>query len=125
MFGLKLRVRIWQTLVRSVALYALEVAVLTKGELRRLERWQTIKLRHLLRQPAHTTHLINYEVRRRCRVFTIESTLLERRLRWWQRVIRPGLEASPPDYDPSLALRATIFGRLSFDGPQSYEKTAR
>eukprot|EP00959_Pyramimonas_sp_CCMP1952_P430403 9014545-Pyramimonas_sp.AAC.1 len=55
-FSVRLRVRLWCSLVRPTALHSLEVAVLSKRDLNRLEYWQTRKLRYLARSPAHTHH---------------------------------------------------------------------
>eukprot|EP00959_Pyramimonas_sp_CCMP1952_P072302 1510007-Pyramimonas_sp.AAC.1 len=67
----------------------MEVAVLTKRDETRLENWQTRKLRFLARSPAHVHHDSNAAVRQRTGVPTVASTFLERRLAWWQGVLRP------------------------------------
>eukprot|EP00959_Pyramimonas_sp_CCMP1952_P213709 4471479-Pyramimonas_sp.AAC.1 len=50
---------------------------------------------------------------------TVVSTLLERRLRWWQHVLRPAFRVAADgdvdDYDPTRAVRAAVFGRFSFE----------
>eukprot|EP00959_Pyramimonas_sp_CCMP1952_P403910 8463696-Pyramimonas_sp.AAC.1 len=66
-FSVRLRGRLWCSLVRSSALYGLEVAVLTKRDLTRLENWQTRKLRFLARSPAHVHHVSSSEIRQRTR----------------------------------------------------------
>eukprot|EP00959_Pyramimonas_sp_CCMP1952_P114024 2384623-Pyramimonas_sp.AAC.1 len=91
--------------------------------MRRLEQWQNRKLRHLLRSPAHLTRIPNEAIRRKAKVFTIESTLLCRRLRWWQKVVLPGLSPDKPEYDPSRAVRSVIFGRLSFENPRRCDRS--
>eukprot|EP00959_Pyramimonas_sp_CCMP1952_P426163 8926205-Pyramimonas_sp.AAC.1 len=40
-FSVRLRVRLWCSLVRSTALYGLEAAVLSERDLNRIEHWQT------------------------------------------------------------------------------------
>ncbi|CAK0882542.1 unnamed protein product [Prorocentrum cordatum] len=117
-FSPKMKIRLWKALVRSVGLYALEVAVMSKRELLRLESWQVRKLRGLLHSPAHINKLTNREIRRKARVPTVESTLQHRRLKWWRRVLWPVFRGPTPDlYDATLAVRAVIFGRFSFEPP--------
>eukprot|EP00959_Pyramimonas_sp_CCMP1952_P137161 2870137-Pyramimonas_sp.AAC.1 len=89
--------------------------MLTQTELQRLERWQTKKLRHLLRSPARVRDVPNEATRRKANVYSVTSTLLFRRLRWWQRVISPGLAPQEPEYDPAKAVGAVLFGRLCFE----------
>ncbi|CAK0906494.1 unnamed protein product [Prorocentrum cordatum] len=121
----RLRVRLWCSLVRSIALYALEVAILTQTEATRLERWQKRRLRRMLQPPAHLYRVPNEGIRRKVQLHSVQSTLLFRRLKWRQQVIKPGLEDDPPEYDPSKAVRAVVFGRLSFESPHKLVATAR
>ena len=137
-FSVKLRVRLWCSLVRSSALYGLEVAFLAKQHMARLGKWQTRKLRFLSRSPAHVHHVCNADVRRRTGVPTVASTLLERRLVWWQGALSPAfpdLQKKPQDplheaqtqqdpdetpegmkYVPTKLVRAVVFGRFNFEG---------
>eukprot|EP00959_Pyramimonas_sp_CCMP1952_P196366 4105564-Pyramimonas_sp.AAC.1 len=54
-----LRVRLWISLVRTIALHGLEVCILSDGALTELERWQSTKLRSVTKTPVHLTHLTN------------------------------------------------------------------
>ncbi|CAK0843170.1 unnamed protein product, partial [Prorocentrum cordatum] len=115
-FSAKLKTRLWKALVRSVCLYCLEVAHLTMRELNKLESWQVKKLRGLLHSPAHLHKTTNREIRKRARTPTVTSTLLLRRLRWWRQVLWLAFREPSDDlHDPTLAIRAVIFGRFSFE----------
>eukprot|EP00959_Pyramimonas_sp_CCMP1952_P150434 3148403-Pyramimonas_sp.AAC.1 len=62
----------------------MNIAILAQTELQKLERWQTKRLRHLRRSPVHIRHVPNEAIRRKANVHSVSSTLLFRRLRWWQ-----------------------------------------
>eukprot|EP00959_Pyramimonas_sp_CCMP1952_P235438 4919999-Pyramimonas_sp.AAC.1 len=111
-----LKLRLWNSLVRSILLYATEVCVMTVTDEARLERFQTKKLRHLLKSPAHLGRVSNYDIRDRARVFSIQTTLLFRRLCWWRHVLRPVFVERPDHgYDETVGVRAILFGRFAFE----------
>ena len=113
---LGLRVRLWNSLVKPIALYGMDSLLLNKGSLLKLERWQNKKLRNLTKQAAHISHVPNEAVRQKCRVFTIESELLLRRLSWWALVLAPVVVPREGVWDAHAALRTCLLGRLSFEG---------
>ena len=79
---LPLKIRLWQTLVLTKGLYAVEIRVLGRADLLYLERWQIKKLRHLARGPVHITRETSEALRRRVQIPTIESQLRVRRLKY-------------------------------------------
>ncbi|CAK0800187.1 unnamed protein product, partial [Prorocentrum cordatum] len=112
----KLKIRLWKVLVRSVCLRCVEVAHLAKRGLNKLESWQVKKLRGLLNLPAHLYKNTSRESRKWARAPNATSTLLLRKLRWWQQVLWPAFKEPSDDlHDPTLAVRAVIFGRFSFE----------
>ena len=107
----RIKVRLWRALVQSILLYALEARVLDVGAAERLEKTQIRCLRHLTRQPAHTTHVSSEEIRVRCGVPT-----------WLQKIVQPIFLNSKGQrllgesrYDPTLAVRSAIFGKFGFE----------
>eukprot|EP00959_Pyramimonas_sp_CCMP1952_P073199 1530257-Pyramimonas_sp.AAC.1 len=114
-----LKIRLWNSLARSILLYATEVCVMTASDEARVERFQTKKLRHLLKSPVHLERVSNPVIRERARVFSIHPTLVHRRLCWWRHVLRPVFledpAGAPLAYDGSVGVRALMFGRLSFE----------
>ena len=112
---LRLRIQMWVALVRSVALYAMEVFVLSEGSLTQLERWQAQKLRNVSKAPAHISGLTNEQVRRNCKVFSVQSDLRFRRMLWWRNLLMPALAPAADDADAPRAVRACLLGRLSFE----------
>eukprot|EP00959_Pyramimonas_sp_CCMP1952_P327330 6852824-Pyramimonas_sp.AAC.1 len=67
----------------------------------------------------------NSDIRKRADIFSVSSTLLYRRLQWWRHVISPGLLPEPPDYDPTLAIRSVVFGKLSFEASRCRNHSCR
>ncbi len=71
--------------------------------------WKTFQnraLRRILRQPAHIEHTTNVEVRTQAKVHSIQSTVLLRRLTWWQSVLKN---------EEAAGVRLAIFGTLPWD----------
>eukprot|EP00959_Pyramimonas_sp_CCMP1952_P384907 8066743-Pyramimonas_sp.AAC.1 len=68
--SIRLKARLWSSLARSIALCALEVAFLSRADLKKLERWQTRKFRHILRSPAHMDRVSNSDIRRQANIFS-------------------------------------------------------
>ncbi|CAK0846072.1 unnamed protein product, partial [Prorocentrum cordatum] len=131
---LRVKVRLWTALVRSIALYAAEAAVHTVTDERRLERWQTKQLRSLAKLPAHISRIRNGAVRKRCRVWSVASELCKRRLLRWQHIVKPAFVPDEPrwwepdaseHYDPTYAVRAVMFGRFSFESSQQTMESDR
>ncbi len=103
-------------LVLSVLLYAMESLVLTEAQLSRLETFQNRTLRRILRQPAQIEHTPNVEVRTQAKVHSVQSTLLLRRLKWWQAVLRD---------EEAVGVRLAIFGTLPWDATLQSPETSQ
>ena len=115
-------VRLWQTLVLTKGLYAVEIGVLGRADLVYVERWQIKKLRHLARSPVHITRETSEALRRRVQIPTIESQLRVRRLIWWRQLLAPRFAAATRNriekghtWDASLAIRTALLGTFSFE----------
>ncbi|CAK0846574.1 unnamed protein product [Prorocentrum cordatum] len=111
--SIRLKVRLWCSLVRSIALHALEVAFLTRADLKKSERWQTRKLRHILRPPAHMHRVSNSDIRKRANIFSVSSTLLHRRLQWRRHVISPGCNDRKGLENRRFAVHSIIANRVN------------
>ena len=94
---LSLKIRLWQTLVQTKGLYAVETRVLGRADVLYLERWQIKKLRHLARSPVHITRETSEALHRRVQIPTIESQLRVRRLKWWRQLLAPRFAATTRD----------------------------
>ena len=128
----RIKVRLWRVLVQSILLYALEARVLDGGAAQRLEKTQIRCLRHLTRQPAHITHVSSEEIRVRCGVPTVVSTLRKRRLAWLQKIVQPIFLNSKGQrllgesrHDPTLAVRSAIFGKFGFEWGDARDEPTR
>ena len=128
---LPLKIRLWQTLVLTKGLYAVEIRVLGRADLLCLERWQIKKLRHLARSTVHITRETSEALRRRVQIPTIESQLRVRRLKWWRQLLAPRFAATTRDrieqghtWDASLAIRTALLGTFSLEtnSPQTTER---
>ena len=128
---LPLKIRLWQTLVLTKGLYAVEIRVLGRADLLYLERWQIKKLRHLARGPVHITRETSEALRRRVQIPTIQSQLRVRRLKWWRQLLAPRFAATARDrieqghtWVASLAIRTALLGTFSFETnpPQTTER---
>ena len=84
---------------------------MTKAEEKRMEAMQTTHLRRIHRVP-YTLYVPNEPVRRSSKIFSIESRLMEARLRTWSLACRDS---------PHSFFRATMFGRAA-DERSSFEK---
>ena len=116
------KIRLWQTLVLTKALCAVEIRVLGRADLLYLERWQIKKLRHLARSQVHIRRETSEALHRRVQIPTIESQLRVRRLKWWRQLIAPRFAAAARDgieqghtWDASLAFRTALLGTFSFE----------
>ena len=128
---LPLKIRLWQTLVLTKGLYAVEIRVLDRADLLYLDRWQIKKLRHLARSSVHITRETSEALRRRVQIPTIESQLRVRRLKWWRQLLVPRFAATTRvalsrghTWDASLAIRTALLGTFSFETnpPQTTER---
>ena len=120
--GYPLKIRLWQTLVLTKGLYAVEIRVLGRADLLYLEKWQIKKLRHLARSPVHITRETTEALRRRVRIPTIESQQRVRRLKWWRQLLAPRFAAATRNrieqghaWDASPAIRMALLGTFSFE----------
>ena len=84
---------------------------MTKAEEKRMEAMQTTHLRRIHRIP-YTLYVPNEPVRRSSKISSIESRLMEARLRTWSLACRDS---------PHSFFRATMFGRAA-DERSSFEK---
>ena len=84
---------------------------MTKAEEKRMEAMQTTHLRRTHRIP-YTAYVPNEPVRRSSKIPSIESRLMEARLRTWSLACRDS---------PHSFFRATMFGRAA-DERSSFEK---
>ena len=91
--GLGTKIRLWQTLVRSILLHAAEALVWLPRNVKTLEKWQNRALRHIARSPAQRTQ----DLRMRLGGHTVVSTLQVRRLLWAKKWLRE--ETYPEDED--------------------------
>ena len=119
---LPLKIRLWQTLVLTKGLYAVEIRVLGRADLLYLERWQIKKVRHLACSPVHITRETSEALRRRVQIPTIESQLRVRRLKWWRQLLAPRFAAATRNrieqgrtWDASFAIRTALLGPFSFE----------
>ena len=104
-------------------MYALEVRRISPGGLKKLERFQIRCLRHIARLPVHISRVSSDDLRERCAVSSVESTLLVRRCLWMKKVVAPvflGDEGDPllglRGDDPTVAVRAAVVGSFAFEG---------
>ena len=109
--SVQLRIRLYSCLVTSRLLSAAETIPMTKAEEKRMEAMQTTHLRRIHRIP-YTLYVPNEPVRRSSKIFSIESRLMEARLRTWSLACRDS---------PHSFFRATMFGRAA-DERSSFEK---
>ena len=126
---MKTKVRLWMSLVQSVLLYGAEVQFLGKGDLMKLERWQTKSLRHIARSPVHITRERSDALRLRLGMNTVASTIQVRRIKWEQKWIARGFRRDVEGEvivgdGGSDALRYAVFGRFSFE-PSAPGETRR
>ena len=84
---------------------------MTKADEKRLEAMQPTHLRRIHRIP-YTLYVPNEPVRRSSKIFSVESHLMEARLRTWSLACRDS---------PHSFFRATMFGRAA-DERSSFEK---
>ena len=98
-------------LVTSRLLSAAETIPMTKAEEKRMEAMQTTHLRRIHRIP-YSAYVPNEPVRRSSKIFSIESRLMEARLRTWSLACRDS---------PHSFFRATMFGRAANER-SSFEK---
>ena len=84
--------------VRSRLLYAAEVHIWTKTDLRKIERWQTKVVRHIAKAQSHILRERSDELRARLHAMT-------GRVQKWLS-----------DESGNIAVRGMMIGRLSFKG---------
>ena len=86
--GLSTKLRLWQTLVRSILLYAAESHAWHPRDVETLEKCQKRSLRHIARAPVHVSRERTQDLRKRLGVHTVVSTLQVRRLLWAKKWLR-------------------------------------
>ena len=82
---LNIKTRLYETLVRTILCYSLEVRTMSRAQIMRLETAQVKHLRRILKSPAHITHQSNEEVRKETQVPSIQTHLLANRLMFWKK----------------------------------------
>ena len=110
--SLKLRIRLYSCLVTSRLLSAAELIPMTKAEDQCTEAVQSNHLRRIHGIPC-TMYVPNEPVRRSSKVPTVESRLVEARLRTWGQACRDS---------PQSFIRATTFGRAANERPSVEKK---
>ena len=117
--GLSTKIRLWQTLVRSILLYAAEHHTWLLRDVETLEKWQNRALRHIARSHGHMSRERTQDFRKKLGVHTVVSTLQVRRLLWAKKWLRE--EAYPEEEGTGAgeAMRAMVFGRPSFEKEQA------
>ena len=84
-----------------------------------LEKWQNRASRHIARAPVHVSGERTQDIRRRLGVYTVTSTLQVRRLLWAKKWLREGTIPMDKRTSAGKAMRAVVFGRLSFKKGQA------
>lgn len=84
---LSTKARIYQALARTILLYGCETWPLRKEDLHQLDVFDHFCLRRILRVRL-SDRIPNAAIRARCKILSLEETLLKRRLRWFGHVLR-------------------------------------
>ena len=103
-------------MILTVLLYALECRVLTKGQLTRLEHFQMMSLRRIIKQPAHISRLSNETLQKRHGISSIESNLQVKRLKLWKTII---------NIEGNIGVHAAMFGKFPWDSEQPDVHTSK
>ncbi|MDY6929965.1 MAG: reverse transcriptase family protein [Pseudomonadota bacterium] len=98
---LQTKVRIYQAMVRTVLLYGCECWQLRVDDIRRLEVFDHWCLRRML-GIQWDDHTSNADIRQKCLIRCLSTTIQERRLRWLGHVLR-----KPPDEVVSICLHTS------------------
>lgn len=97
------KIMVFKAVVLSTLLYACETWTLYRDDIKSLERFQQYKLRQIL-NISWESHTTNIEVLQRASVTSIESAIIQHRLRWAGHVVRMG---------PSRLPKILLYGELS------------
>ena len=86
------KIRIYQTLVTSLLLYATETRTWSSTQLARFEAVQMRHLRRIVKSPAHITLESNDMIRERTKTSSMTSQMQARRLKLWSNVAKNEVE---------------------------------
>ena len=106
-YSLSSKIKLFKTHELTVLLHGMDTKILTQRDVQTLERWQMSKLRHIAKSQAHVTRETNFSLRRRLKVFTIESNLRHQRLKFMQQVYQNPVT--------NAQLLASLYGTLPWD----------
>ena len=113
--GLDTKIRLWQTLIWCILLYAAEAHAWLPKDVETLEQWQNRALRHIARSPLHVSRERTQDLRKRFGVHTVVSTLQVRRLLWAKKWLREETYPEEERTGAGEAMRGMVFGRLLFE----------
>jgi hypothetical protein len=88
----KQKIHLYQALVSTLLLYAVESRVLSAAQMARLESVQIRHLRRIAKSPAHLTHESNESIRERTKVSSVVTRIECTQLLLWRSVAITGAE---------------------------------